>query len=176
MERSFPASLSTSSKMITAAVSLLGILSPLMILRSVNDENAPWWVVWLLPVLLVAIVVVSFFRGPSYYRVGTEGMRIVRRMGSVLLPANEIVEVRRVSHDEMGFPVRIFGNGGMFGFTGWYHSGKMGRMQWYCTRRENFVVIGMDEKHQRVITPDEPAALVSYWYEVTGKKKPSGYT
>lgn len=171
MEKFFPASLNATTKSITGAIFLLAILAPLIIRNSIKSDDVPIWLPWLMPALLLIVLAGAFLYRPLGYVVGPSGIGVRRMMGTVRWAAAEMVEVRQISNDEIGYPIRIFGNGGVFGFTGWFRSGKMGWMRWYCTRRENFVVIVLNEKYQRIITPDEPAELVRYWNETVRKSK-----
>ncbi len=59
----------------------------------------------------------------------------------------------------MNGSIRTFGNGGLFGFTGWYRNSTLGSYRAYATTGENAVVLHTDDGPV-VVTPDDPAAFV----------------
>ena len=78
-----------------------------------------------------------------------------------VIDRKEIAVCRVVSKEEMGLPIRTFGNGGLFGFTGKFFSDRLGKMQWYCTRTDNYVLLQLANGTRLIITPDEPQAFVN---------------
>jgi hypothetical protein len=80
--------------------------------------------------------------------------------GDAVIDLKEIELVRTVSKGEMGLPIRTFGNGGLFGFFGYYFSDRLGKMKWYATRTDNYVLVQLKNGKKLIITPDHPAAFV----------------
>lgn len=54
--------------------------------------------------------------------------------------------------------VRTFGNGGFFGFIGWFRHALLGSYRAYATDPANAVVLHFEDDTV-VITPDDPAAF-----------------
>ena len=55
----------------------------------------------------------------------------------------------------MRFAIRTFGNGGVFGYTGYFYKKGIGSMLWYCTQRANYILIEKTNGKKIVITPDD---------------------
>ncbi len=51
---------------------------------------------------------------------------------------------------------RILGNGGLFGYTGYYRNSTFGNMRWFATQRKNYILIEKNNGQKIIITPDEP--------------------
>lgn len=76
----------------------------------------------------------------------------------VRISLSDIRWVERVP--DMKYTVRTFGNGGVFGYTGQYYKKGIGSMTWYCTQRNNYVLLQLTGDKKIVVTPDDPDALI----------------
>lgn len=56
--------------------------------------------------------------------------------------------------DSMRFTIRTFGNGGLFGYLGLFYNPAYGKMKWYATRRDNYIMLIMQDNTKIVLTPD----------------------
>lgn len=54
----------------------------------------------------------------------------------------------------MKWTIRTFGNGGLFGYFGKFYNAAFGKMTWYATRRNNYLVLSTSENGKIVLTPD----------------------
>jgi hypothetical protein len=61
--------------------------------------------------------------------------------------------------DALRKSVRIFGNGGLFSFSGFYYSKPLGHFRMFATDTTNPVVLRF-EKRTVVVSPSEPEAFV----------------
>jgi hypothetical protein len=55
--------------------------------------------------------------------------------------------------------LRTFGNGGLFGFTGWYESSRLGSFRAFATDGTRTIVLRYAEQ-AIVITPDQPDQFI----------------
>ncbi len=78
---------------------------------------------------------------------------IERSLWPATIMLADIKSIRKV--DDMMFALRTFGNGGMFGYTGSFYKKSIGRMQWFCSQRKNYVLMETTSGKKIVITPDE---------------------
>ncbi len=69
-----------------------------------------------------------------------------------------------VDKDKMGWAIRIFGVGGLFGYFGKFANKEMGNMTWYATRRDKTVLVTTTGNKKIIVTPDEPEAFVANFY------------
>ena len=56
--------------------------------------------------------------------------------------------------------LRIFGNGGLFAFTGKYRNRKLGIYNAYATALRLAVVIKLGDKKTLVVTPEKPEQFI----------------
>lgn len=123
------------SKIITGYVILLGavfLLIPLFTEGS-SEYTEPLRIAG---VLILLLILLFYFLAPISYTLNNEGLTIERKWKSKLIPADQIIQIRLPEEKELSWPIRTFGNGGLFGYTGRYYSKHIGSMIWYCSRRD----------------------------------------
>lgn len=142
---------------------LLAVFLILMPERSPEDapSGAVHTVLQLSGTGLLLLSIVLFLYAPAGYVLAAASLRIRRRAGDIIIPFDDIKAVRLPAEKELRFPLRTFGNGGVFGYTGRYYTKTTGPMIWQCTRRDRQVIIERNGKLPLVISPDEPARLVN---------------
>lgn len=109
------------------------------------------------PVLIIALYIYMYMLQTLSISVDGYAITINRKMKPVTIPFSEITSVRKV--DDMRFAIRTFGNGGVFGYTGYFYKKGIGSMLWYCTQRANYILIETKGK-KIVITPDDPEGFL----------------
>ena len=121
-------------------------------------ENPPWTYqvgTWMPPAIFALCALFSV-RGYSLQ----ENNLIVHRPGwRTRIP---LAELQSVSHqpDATGGSIRIFGNGGLFGFIGLFRNQKLGRYRAFATDLAHTVVIRLPVR-TIVVTPGDPQRFVS---------------
>ncbi len=153
----FSASLDTMAKVLSVATSLL-LLLPLVMWRFFA-RGSPIFVAWGILALVLGIVLVSYALAPQAYSVVSGELRVHRSAGDKVFRLDQLTEVRRVEPREMRGTIRLWGNGGFFGYYGKFMNRAFGVHNWYATRRNNYVVANVGGK-RIVLTPDEPDKLV----------------
>ncbi len=76
-------------------------------------------------------------------------------MGKFFISRKDIASIRPLSESELGGEWRMAGNGGVFGYTGWFSSGKIGKMRWFVTQRKNYVLIELNSGSKILLSPDD---------------------
>lgn len=117
---------------------------------------------FLTPASLLIIVIAMYYLSPRGITITEGDIVIDRKIKPVTIHLRDIKAVYAVPKSEMTFTVRTFGNGGLFGYTGYYYNKKHGTMLWYCTQRTNYVMIENTAGKKIVITPDEPGQLLQH--------------
>ena len=69
------------------------------------------------------------------------------------------IEAAEVSPGAMRGSLRIFGNGGLYSFTGWYWNRVLGKYQAFVTTLDNTVVLRFRDR-RIVVSPDRPDDFV----------------
>lgn len=161
-QKNFSCSIDKFSKIVSGLFIVFAIFFALI--PWIHDlEGKPELAGVLFPVVGAGLLILSgvtFLLSPTRYSVSEQGIKIERRAGTLVIPANEIKNIRLPNDKELNFPIRTFGNGGLFGYTGRYYTKHIGSMMWQCTRRDRQIIIERHNKLPLVISPDEPAKFV----------------
>ena len=111
---------------------------------------------WLRAVPPVLVVVTAFFTVRGYTITPTE-IRVHRLGWTTRLPLAGL-ESAKVEADAMRSALRLFGNGGLFAFTGLYRNRTLGSFRAFVTDRQRTVVLRYSEK-TTVLSPDDPTTF-----------------
>ncbi|MDR3701841.1 MAG: PH domain-containing protein [Candidatus Sulfopaludibacter sp.] len=100
------------------------------------------------------LVLLTFAWSPRGYTVEGQTLLVQRTIGTVRIPLQEIRELRAGAADDFEGAIRLFGNGGLFGYYGLFQTAKLGKCTWYVTNRSKAVVIVAGAKTV-VVSPDD---------------------
>ncbi len=114
-------------------------------------------------VFILILCMVFFLYRPLKYSIENGNIRISRMLGDKIILKDDIKAVRIPSEHDIAWPIRTFGNGGLFGYTGRYYTKHIGSMIWFCSRRNNFILIERKNKLPIVISPDKNKAFLKAW-------------
>ena len=162
----FSAPWSRQLKWITVLTSLflLGTSAALQINTPTDAPPMYQLGVWL-PLVIFALCALCSVRG---YRLKGEQL-IIRRLGwNSCITLGNIVSVAH-EPDAIAASIRIFGNGGFFGFIGLFRNQKLGRYRAFATDGTRCVVIRLAAS-TLVVTPDNPQRFVQALMPFTGKR------
>ncbi len=152
----FKASLDTASKMVSFMLAIFSLSFPLFSYLSGNSEA---WA-FCLPLLpLIIIVGGTYLYSPKGYALDSEFLYIVRIADKKKIARKDIASVQSVSPEELGRVWRMFGNGGLFGYTGWF-STALGKMRWYVSQRKNYVLLTMTNNAKILLSPDDVTSFI----------------
>jgi hypothetical protein len=165
MEKRFSASLSITSNVITAAVFLFTVAMTFFLMNDITESETPQWLVWAFPVFMGGMILGLYLYRPTAYLITPYSVVVSRFARDKVIAKTDITMARTVSKEEMGLPVRTFGNGGMFGFTGYYFSDRLGKMSWYATRTENYVLLQLSNGRKIILTPDDPTGFLAAFHD-----------
>jgi Bacterial PH domain len=112
----------------------------------------------LLPI--ISFIGVYFFR-PNNYSVSPDKLLIHRLINNVKIDRNNIQSVQEIDESQVKNSLRTFGVGGFFGNFGTFWNGKLGKMTWYVTRKNNFVLVETKDQKKIILTPDKPEEFVA---------------
>jgi len=112
----------------------------------------------IIPLLMVALLL-GCYAGSIKAVIVTDGTIIVeRKIGERVYPMNEITAVQHVT-DELDLSLRLFGNGGLFGYMGWFRSGAIGTYQANANRRDARILLTFKDGKQLVLSADQSVEL-----------------
>jgi hypothetical protein len=145
---SFPASYDKTTKVISAVVCLF-----LLIL-------ALWTKVIWIGLIGTALVLLSYAWSPRSYSIENRSIAIHRLIGTARIPLDNVRELRPAMADDFYGCIRLFGNGGLFGYYGVFRTSKLGVSRWYMTNRDNAVVLITDTK-TAMVSPDDVTRFIA---------------
>lgn len=131
--------------------------------RMVPDDNGNLFLS-IVAALLLLLGVMMFLYSPRAYLVEGKDLVVRRLIGNKRIAATDISRIRMPDEKELKWPIRTFGNGGLFGYTGRYYTKHIGSMIWYCTRRDRLIVVERNFRLPVILSPDNPSALLQAYY------------
>jgi Bacterial PH domain len=150
----FKASFDWMVKLITIAFCLFFLTFFVLWFINIETSRTPIFSV----IMLIILGIVYLFHVQNY-EVTHEGVKINRLIGPKQIDFSTIKNVYKVKNDDLGFMIRTFGNGGIFGFMGFYKSQIYGNMRLFGTQQRNYVIVETNLT-KYVLTPDEPFDFV----------------
>ncbi len=159
MSQEYRAPWGASLKIVTCAACALclGISGWAAIAISTRAGSVAYWIGLIGPLLLLLGAAPFAVRG---YRVG-DGVLEIERLGwstrftLASLESAEAADRRILAHS-----LRLFGNGGLFVFAGWFWNRRLGRYRAFGTNLKNIVVLKFRER-TLVVTPESPERFVA---------------
>jgi hypothetical protein len=131
------------------------------------DVEQTWWPL-LLPVALFAALP-FMVRG---YAVA-DGKLIIKRPGrETTFPLDNLQSVEAVPNAMKG-AIRLFGNGGLFSFTGLYRNKALGSFRAFVNDLNRTVVLRFPER-TLVVSPDDPEGFVERIHRAVSGKSQAG--
>lgn len=116
----------------------------------------------LLPLTIALFVIIgfaAFYVASIQAVVVTDSAVIVeRKVGERVYPLREIGEVRPIT-DELDYSLRLFGNGGVFGYMGWFRSRALGTYQANANRRDSRILLTFKDNKKLVLSADQSIDL-----------------
>lgn len=158
MSKIFKASFDKISKTLTVLITLLfvGVISGNVVLFQSGEH-----LVAILCILLIGgIYVTTYSFHIRNYEVSGDALIIHRPGKNKRLLLSEIARGRKLEKGELRWSLRTFGNGGLFGYTGYFTDKKLGAMRWYATRLDRGILLQTKKGENIVLTPDNPDAFL----------------
>ena len=98
------------------------------------------------------------------YKLTADELIIHRLFSDKRIERQQIMSVELIDKDNIGWAIRIFGSGGLFGYYGTFSSTKLGSMTWYATRRDRTILVKTNGLKKIILTPDDPELFVVDFY------------
>jgi hypothetical protein len=147
-DRTFSASYDSTTKVVSAVVCLVLI--------------AVAWVVHIVFVALLLSLTICFAYAysPRGYTLSGQAILIRRLIGNIHVPLADIREIRMGTAEDFTGCLRLWGNGGLFGYYGLFQTSKLGKCHWYVTNRSRPVIV-VTQTRILVLSPDDVAGFVA---------------
>ncbi len=147
-----------STLLIIITIVSCAILLGVILLGAFAGPRGNWlWIVSMIAVPLAILLVAAAFAVRGY--ILTDDALYVQRLGwRSKIELSHLVTID-LDSQAMEDSLRIFGNGGLFSFTGTFRNQKLGRYQAYATDPARAVVLQFRDR-AIVLTPDRPEQFV----------------
>ena len=155
----YKTSLDDLAKVITIIITILfaGIIVGQFSLIKDEGKSVPTFTT----ILLSLIYFGTFSFRPISYKLTDDKLIIHRPLFDIKIKRTEIKNVEQLDKEKLSWAMRIFGVGGLFGYSGKFINTKLGSMTWYATRRNNAVLVTTIYNKKIVLTPNEPEKFVT---------------
>ena len=114
-----------------------------------------------------ALMLALFAFGPNGYSFESHDLVIYRRAWSPERLSLRGLTGVRMGPDLMRRSIRTFGNGGVFGFTGWFYNSRLGRYRAWVTDPKRAIVLEFGER-RIAVSPGRTNLFVDEIRERTG--------
>jgi hypothetical protein len=154
----FRAPWSTALKVVSGLGTLLltGVAAALV--GSDPPEGTPRAVTTAIAALLVAVVAVAALLSVRGYVLTPGALLVERLFWRTSLPLHDIRSARRAP-ELLRRSVRMFGNGGLFSFSGLFAGSRVGRYRAFATDPRRAVLLEFPDR-KVLVTPESPSAFL----------------
>jgi hypothetical protein len=161
--KTFAASLDNLSKIITGVLAPVFILMPWLIWSALRTQQKSQYESMLigLAIILPLLFLLAYLMKPLSYTIDDEGsLSINAKLAGKKIALDQIKKAELVSKEQFGFLIRIMGNGGLFGYTGYFTAKDYGRMRWFVTNKDNTILLTLNNDTKVVVSPDDTAGFL----------------
>lgn len=128
---------------------------PVILIASIEAKHVVLLVGAIVPIVILVGAAAFTVRGYSIQN----GTLLIHRLGwSSHVPLSSLTGVE-TDPTALQESIRIFGNGGAFGFSGWAYHSRLGRFLVYATDPSRSVVLRFPQRNV-LITPEDPALFI----------------
>ncbi|HUP05054.1 MAG TPA: PH domain-containing protein [Bryobacteraceae bacterium] len=115
---------------------------------------------WPVALLGILLVLFTYLYSPRGYVVAEGRITVRRVVGAAVVPLDGLIEARPAASDDLDGCIRLWGNGGMFGYYGLFRTARLGACRWYVTDRSK-VVVAITDRKTSLFSPDDPEAFLA---------------
>ena len=106
------------------------------------------------------ILGLAYAFSPRSYSVAGGSVVVRRLVGELRVPLEGVREARPAAGDDFSGCIRLWGNGGLFGYYGLFRTSKLGKCRWYVTDRSRAVVI-VTETKTALFSPEDVSGFLA---------------
>ena len=155
-------SLDGLAKVVSTVVALIFI--GIVVIQYSIIKGEGWAVSICTTVAFFLIYLLAFSLRPISYKITADELIIHRLFSDKRIERQQIMSVELIDKNNIGWAIRIFGSGGLFGYYGTFSSTKLGSMTWYATRRDRTILVKTNGLKKIILTPDDPELFVADFY------------
>lgn len=104
---------------------------------------------------------IAFAFRPVSYELTDDKLIIHRLLWDIKIDRTNIRSVEILDKERIGWAIRTFGIGGLFGYYGKFANAKLGNMTWYATRKDKTVLVLTADNKKIILTPNDPEEFIA---------------
>lgn len=155
----YKASLDKTGRIITVSVTLIFMF--IILVQYIDRININNSIRILTSAVLAAIYFGTYALAPLGYIVNFKELIIRRPLANIRIKKTNIQRVEIIDRELLKRSIRVFGDGGLFGYYGKFSNSQMGLMTWYITRRDKLVLVLTADNRKIILSPDDPHRFVA---------------
>ena len=152
----FKVHFSNTTKVISTISILIFLLASGFIVYEIQNNNQLSLSVKLIILIAPLSILLTYLFMPKQYEINEKELVIHRKIGNLKIVLNEITQIEKIeAYTQLGFVIRLFGSGGLFGWLGIFYSGKYGIFKMYAGAASPLVMITYGNGKKIGISPEE---------------------
>ena len=154
--KSFNVHFSKTTKVISTISILIFLLASGFIVYEIQNNNQLSLSVKLIILIAPLSILLTYLFMPKQYEINEKELVIHRKIGNLKIVLNEITQIEKIeAYTQLGFVIRLFGSGGLFGWLGIFYSGKYGIFKMYAGAASPLLMISYGNGKKIGISPED---------------------
>ena len=159
--KSFDVQFSKTTKVITAVSLLILIAATGFFLYEIQNGSPISTSIKMIIFIAPLSIIITYLYMPQKYEIQELNFVIHRKIGNLQIPIKDITNIEKIeTYTQLGFVIRLFGSGGLFGWLGIFYSGKYGKFKLYAGAASPLVMITYQNNQKIGISPIEIDAFI----------------
>lgn len=159
--KSFNVHFSKTTKVITAVSLLILIAATGFFLYEIQNGSPISTSIHMILLIAPLSILITYLYMPQQYEIQEHHLVIHRKIGNLQIPIQDITNIEMIEkYTQLGFVIRLFGSGGLFGWLGIFYSGKYGKFKLYAGAASPLVMITYQDNQKVGISPIEMDAFI----------------
>jgi len=154
--KSFDVHFSKTTKVISTISILIFLLASGFIVYEIQNNNQLSLSVKLIILIAPLSILLTYLFMPKQYEINENELVIHRKIGNLTILRNDITQIEKIeAYTQLGFVIRLFGSGGLFGWLGIFYSGKYGIFKMYAGAASPLLMISYGNGEKIGISPED---------------------
>ena len=147
-DRFFPATYDSTTKIVSALIFVVLALVAAVVQNLIVSWGA------------ALVLILAYGYSPRGYFCSRRSIVVKRLLRNVQFPLEGVREVRRATQEDFRGAIRLWGDGGLFGYYGLFRTSTLGKCTWYVTNRSH-AVVAITETRTALFSPDDVEGFVA---------------
>lgn len=154
MSNRYPSTIDRFTQLVTLAILVLILAVIISILATSDFAPLPT----LISIAALAGVIALYFASIKAVVVTDHELIVERKIGQRVYSLTEIEAVRPITTELLN-TLRLFGNGGLFGYMGWFRNSNLGTYHANANRRDSQILLTFEDGKLLVLSANQSVEL-----------------